>query len=118
MRLGVLESKLVHRSVLFGGFALFGVITNSMDVSRLADSFSSCDVGEPCLMTYFLLEGLYIFCYIVLNVASSSLLILRIEQLEEKEDSYSRTADLANVVRDATVIRVIEREIQEENHVQ
>ena len=69
-------------------------------------------------MTYFLLEGLYIFCYLVLNVIGSSYLIRRIEDLEEKEENYSQDADLANVVRDATVIRVINREIAEDDQVQ
>lgn len=89
------------------------------DPEGVAATLTACDVGEPCLETYFLLEGLYSLTYVFLNVAASSLLILKIRSVEERSATAGVEAQHAHVLRTATLVAVFNpNSIEEENHVQ
>lgn len=106
------------RSGLFGLFAALQLATSFFDRESTAAGFSACNVDEPCLQTYFILEIMYTVNYLFLNVYFSGLLISKIEDYEYRIENIDEFASDANVVRDAQVVAVFDRNIQEEDHIQ
>ena len=109
---------LCNRSFIFGSYAAVNLLRAIVDPEVITNSLTACDVGQPCLDTYYLLEGLYSLTYVVFNVCVSSVLILKIKDVEARSATASVEAQHANVLRTATLVAVFDPNIEEENHVQ